>query len=164
MNSIYIVRHAKAGWGNNKVSDFERKLTDQGRREATEMARRLFEKGVRPDLIVSSPACRALETAEIFAGRFDYEPEQILQKIEIYEGDVENLAGIVRKLPRDHQTIIIFGHNPAISQFASWLSGKLLGQMETCGVVQVDLGKTNWSAVRKECGQAVWNGYPKTTQ
>ncbi len=164
MNSIYLVRHANSGWENAQVTDFERTLSAKGRKEAAEMALRLFEKGVRPDLIVSSPAGRALETAEIFAERFDYSPEYIMKKIEIYDGDVEMLAGIVRELPRERQTVIVFGHNPTISHFASWLSGKLLGQMQTCGIVRIDLGKVNWSTIKKDCGKAVWNGHPKNGQ
>jgi phosphohistidine phosphatase len=164
MKTLFLVRHAKAGWENAQLPDFERTLTDQGRHESTAMARRLFNKGVKPELIVSSPATRALQTAEIFADRLGYPPEQILQKVGIYEGDVDTLAGIVRELPKELGTVMLFGHNPTISQFASWLTGKQVGQMETCSVVQFDMGKGRWASVKKESGKVVWAGNPKNGQ
>jgi phosphohistidine phosphatase len=164
MKSIYLVRHANAGWNNSQLPDFERTLSDEGRKEASEMAGRLLEKDARPDILVSSPASRALETAGIFADRLSCPPELIRPDAGIYDGDVDTLSEIVQKLPRDHQTVMIFGHNPTISLYSSWLSGKQLGQMVTCGVIRLDLPKGNWTDAKKGCANAVWYSYPKNRQ
>ncbi len=164
MNSLYLIRHGKAGWQSTQLSDFERQLTDKGRRQAEEMAARLQQNGVMPDLIVSSPAYRALETAEIFAEKFDYPAERIVREAAIYDGDIEHLAGIVRALPREKRTVLMVGHNPGLSQFGSWLSGKLLGQMTTCGIVQIGFSREKWGAIREESGTAIWAGHPREAQ
>jgi phosphohistidine phosphatase len=160
MKIIYLVRHAKAGWDNSWTADFDRALSDHGMKEAREMSRHLRNKGIVPELIVSSPAKRAISTAEIFADTLGYNPEKIVKRVEIYQGGPDELAGIVKSLPEECHTVMLFGHNPVISMFSSWLAGKSMPQMETCGIVCIELGKTKWKDVKKESGKAAWHDYP----
>jgi phosphohistidine phosphatase len=164
MKTIYLVRHAKAGWHDPSISDFDRVLTDRGIMEAGEMSERLREKGERPDLIVSSPAARALETAEIFAETLDYEPGMIRTKSEIYSGHIDVLEEVVRSLPGEIESVMIFGHNPTISLFGSWLANRGIGQMETCGVLRMDMMKKRWADLKKGCAAAVWYLQPVRRQ
>lgn len=164
MKSIYLVRHANAGWSNSNTSDFERTLSERGRLEADEMARRFVVNESRPDLIVSSPASRALETAEIFAEVLGYDPESIRREAAIYSGDIDTLEGIVKELPKELDSVMIFGHNPTISLYASWLTGRHIGQMETCGVLRLALEKKKWKDARKGSAKAVWYQQPKRRQ
>jgi phosphohistidine phosphatase len=161
MKTLYLVRHAKAGWDNSWTADFDRSLSDHGRKEAKEIARRLHGKDAIPELIVSSPARRALGTAEIIAGVLGYPLEDILQKIEIYEGGPDALASIVRSLPESCQTVMLFGHNPTISLFSSWLTGEAHRQMETCSVVKIDFSEERWADINAGSGRSAWYDYPK---
>ena len=94
MKTLYLVRHAKAISQELGVNDFKRSLSKQGRDDAVAMSKRLWKKGIAPDLLLSSPADRALETAHIFAEQFDYPVQRILLKDEIYDED----ADVVREL------------------------------------------------------------------
>jgi len=67
MKRLYLLRHAKSSWKDLTLSDFDRPLNKRGKRDAPLIAKKLKEKGIRPDIIISSPAKRARKTAKIFA-------------------------------------------------------------------------------------------------
>ena len=164
MKTIYLVRHASAGWNNSKRTDFERTLTEQGRFDAAEMAARLLENGGKPEIVISSPAVRTLETAEIFGEILGYGMERVREEHTIYSGDVDALAGIFTRLPQECREAMLFGHNPTISLFASWLSGKQFGQMDTCGILRLDLPAESWSDAKGGAAETAWYMYPKRHQ
>ncbi|NTV02341.1 MAG: phosphohistidine phosphatase [Chlorobiaceae bacterium] len=164
MKTIYLVRHANAGWSNANLPDVERTLSGQGRLEAGEVAARLAEKGARPEIIISSPAVRTLETAEIFGEVIGFGTDLVTEEPEIYSGDVAMMVGIVAKLPQECESIMLFGHNPTISMYGSWLSGKTLGQMDTCGVLRLDLPVKHWSDAKQGRASTAWYLCPKRRQ
>jgi phosphohistidine phosphatase len=161
MKILYLVRHAKAGWHDPAQADFARMLTKRGHRQSEEMSERLRKKGVAPERLVSSPAQRALETAEIFADALGIERREIVRKIEIYEGGVDALVAVVRTLADEEGTAMLFGHNPTISYFIQWLTGKPAEAMNTCGIARIDLDIPHWSEAAEECGKLLWYEYPE---
>jgi len=66
MKTLLLIRHAKSGWNDPSLSDFDRTLTERGKSDAKMMAKRVKEKSIEIDLFVSSPAKRAKKTAKIF--------------------------------------------------------------------------------------------------
>ncbi|MFM7854987.1 MAG: SixA phosphatase family protein, partial [Flammeovirgaceae bacterium] len=66
MKKLYIIRHAKSSWDEPDLADFERPLSDRGKRDAPRMAKRLKEKRLTPDAVLTSPARRAKNTCHIF--------------------------------------------------------------------------------------------------
>jgi len=161
MKSIYLVRHAKAGWHDPAMADFDRPLTKKGHRQAEKMSHRMHKKGVTPERLVSSPACRAFETAEIFAETLGIDRSNIMQRIEIYEGGVEALAAVVRALADQDNTVMLFGHNPTISHFIQWLTGKSAPNMETCGIARIDMAGDRWNDAGEGCGTLIWYEFPE---
>ena len=79
MKILTIVRHAKSSWDDTSLRDHERPLNKRGHRDAPEMGRRIAEHGIRPSLIVSSPAVRAWSTAKAVASALSY-PYEFLEK------------------------------------------------------------------------------------
>jgi phosphohistidine phosphatase len=161
MKSLYLVRHAKAGWHDPAMADFDRTLTKHGQKQAEEMSHRLHKKKITPELLISSPAARALETAEIFADSLGIEHSEIMQKIEIYEGQVGTLAAIAQSLPDEYGTAMLFGHNPTISAFSEWLTGKPVETMKTCGVAKIDLNVASWKEIAVGSGTLNWYEFPE---
>ncbi|HHE07433.1 MAG TPA: histidine phosphatase family protein [Chlorobaculum parvum] len=161
MKTLYLVRHAKAGWHDPAMADFDRRLTKRGHKQADEMSHRLHKQKIMPELLISSPASRAIETAEIFADTLGIERELIMQKIEIYEGQAEALAAIVQALPDEYGTAMLFGHNPVISAFADWLTGKSIGNMHTCGIVKIELDIPRWKEAVAGSGTLDWYEFPE---
>jgi phosphohistidine phosphatase len=164
MKTIYLVRHAKSSWKDANTSDFDRPLNHRGMKSAPLMAEKLKAMGVRPDHVISSPANRAISTAELFCETFDYPSEQIVQRMEIYEGRASQMLTIVQEIPESVTTALFFGHNPTITEFANLLAGSHLEGMETCGVVRIDLDITSWKEAAPGKGRKVWYEFPKKSQ
>ena len=162
MKTIYLVRHAKAGSAHS--GDFDRTLNDVGLKAAHFMAEMLEEKSVVPDLVIASPAIRALTTAEIFCYILGYPKEQIEKRIEIYEGGAGRLLKIVQQIPDNCTTAMLFGHNPTMTAFSNLLSGGGIDSLATCGVARIDLDIKSWSDADAETGKLVWYDFPKKHQ
>ncbi len=164
MKTIYLVRHAKAGSGSAHTGDFNRKLNEVGLKAAHFMAELLEERSTRPDLVLASPATRAMSTAEIFCDILDYPRERIEDRMEIYEGGAGRLLTILQHVADINNTVLLFGHNPTITSFSNLLAGDNLDSIATCGVVKIDCAIESWRDVSPGIGKLVWYEFPKKYQ
>lgn len=164
MKTLYLIRHAKSSWDNAKLADFERPLNKRGQKAAPFMAKLMLENNVQADLIISSPANRALTTAEIFCEALGYPQEKIEQRIEIYDGGINHMLQIVRQIPDNCSSVMLFGHNPTLTSFANFIAGEHLENIVTCGIVRIDLKSDSWQKTMMDSGKLVWYEYPKKYQ
>lgn len=164
MKTLYLVRHAKSSWDNANLADFDRPLNRRGEKAAPFMAKLIAEKKALIDLVISSPANRALTTAEIFCDILGYPAENIDQRIEIYNGGINHMLQIVRQIPGSASSAMLFGHNPTLTSFANFLSGEHLDNIVTCGVVRIDMNSNSWQETMMGSGELVWYEYPKKYQ
>src|SRR5262252_314235 len=118
MKSLFIVRHAKSSRDDPTLPDRERPLNDRGRRDAPRMGERLAKQDVKPDLILSSPALRALTTAEIIARKLDYKVKEIVVDERLYAATSDDVLKIIRELGQKSKRVMLFGHNPALAELA----------------------------------------------
>src|SRR5215510_15416674 len=112
MKTLFLVRHAKSSWKDRTLPDKERPLNDRGKRDAKEMGERLVQRDARPDLVLSSPARRALTTAKIIARELDYKPKNIVVDDRLYAVDADDLLDVIRKVGGESKRVMLFGHNP----------------------------------------------------
>ncbi len=161
MKTIYLVRHAKSDWGSAHTSDFNRTLNERGMKAAPFMASLLKAQQVLPDLVISSPAIRAITTAEIFCDILGFPKEHIEKRMEIYEGGAGRLLTIVQHITDISTTAMIFGHNPTMTAFSNLLAGSGIDNLTTCGVVRIDLDIKAWSEADSETGKLAWYDFPK---
>ncbi|WP_316794173.1 SixA phosphatase family protein [Pedobacter frigoris] len=159
---LLLVRHGKSDWGNSHLADFDRPLNPRGHRNAPEMANRILNKNLVPELIVSSPALRALTTAKHFAQVWNKAPEQILEKPEIYEANTSTLLGVLNGLSDDYNRIAIFGHNPGFTDFANYLSDAGIYNIPTCGTVLIEFTADHWSEISHHTGKLIEFDFPKS--
>jgi phosphohistidine phosphatase len=160
MKTLYLVRHAKSSWDVPGTSDFERTLNKRGEHDAPLVAEKLRDKNIKPDLVVSSPAVRALTTANIFAKRLDYNKE-VETDDRIYEATTRGLASVVTDFPDVNDIAMLFGHNPGIANFANLLSDKFIPEVPTCTVIGLELKISSWKNLNRECGKLILYEYPK---
>jgi phosphohistidine phosphatase len=145
MRTIYLIRHAKSSWGNPGLRDFDRPLNDRGLHDAPKMAQFLAEKGVKPDLLVSSPAKRALTTALFFAEAFKIEASEIQREANIYEAFPQEILRLISDLPEPATTILLFGHNPTFTEVANrFVENDFIENVPTCGIVKITSTATSW--------------------
>lgn len=161
MKRVIIVRHAKAvPYGYD--ADFERELTDRGEKDAGNIGHELKRKGIIPDAMISSPAARALKTAQIFAENLGFPQSQIVEKMDIYHGlTTTELLNIVHNLPETAQTVFFFGHNPGFHYLVTNLSENFWGDMPTCSTVAIDFDIDKWSDIEARAGKIAFQLVPK---
>lgn len=162
MKTLIVVRHAKSSWANLGQPDFERPLNDRGKNDAPKMAKRLKKGWGKPELLVSSPAKRALATCKLFAEELGYKKEKILEVPELYHAPQEVFYKVVHKLPDDVSSAAVFSHNPGITDFVnSLIPGANLDNMPTCAVFVVEANTTQWAGFESAGKRFVMFDYPK---
>ena len=149
MKTLILVRHAKSSWKDLTLRDRDRPLNGRGKRDAPKMGNRLKKKEVRPQLLVSSPAERALATAKAIAERIGYPEERIVVKNKLYGAGVSEWLEVVKGLADDQQRVMLFGHNPGLTEVVNQLGTRSLANVPTCGVVAFDFDVDRWSEVPK---------------
>lgn len=161
MKRLYVIRHAKSSWSDPALGDFDRPLNKRGKRDAPFMGARLKEGGAKPDMIVSSPARRAVKTAREIAKALGFPAGKIVEEMTIYEASLYDLIAVVRKIPDACGEVIIVGHNPGFSDLAGYLASDSTVYMPTCAVYCVDLDVDSWMSVTAGLGKMVSYDYPK---
>ena len=149
MKTLFLVRHAKSSRDDPALADKERPLNDRGMRDAPKMGERLATHDVRPDLILSSPAVRALATAEIIARKLGYKVKDIVVEERLYAAAPDDLLEVVHELGDKPKRVMLFGHNPELTELAHRLSSKVT-DMPTCAVAEFSFDTKSWSAVGKQ--------------
>ncbi|MDK3165869.1 histidine phosphatase family protein [Aeromonas caviae] len=144
--TLILVRHGKSSWEDASLSDRARPLAARGLRDAPLMGARLAHLGVKPDLILSSPACRALTTARLLAGELGYSPDRIVIDEGLYESDAGTLLGVVGALSDDLACVLLVGHDPAFTDLAHGFSSGIT-RMPTCAVARFTFDAPSWSAL-----------------
>lgn len=157
---LVLVRHAKSSWNHLDLDDFDRPLNDRGKHDAPEMAKRLKKTPFRPELLVSSPAKRALSTARKFARVFDLEKDEIIRIPELYHASSEKILKRIHSLPEEIQKVALFGHNPGLSDFVSQYSSFQIANMPTASIVVLEI--SHWSDFGKKPAAVKWYDYPKS--
>lgn len=161
MKTLILVRHAKSSWDIAGQKDFDRTLNERGKRDAPEMAQRLKEKGVKIDVIVSSPAKRAFKTARYFAEVFKRDKDDIQSVDQLYEAPLETFYSVVAGLDNKHETVALFAHNPGITAFANTLTDVRTDNMPTCSLFAVQADADDWKSFRTSTKKFLFFDYPK---
>ena len=158
--TLILVRHAKSSWDSLGLPDTERPLADRGKRDAPMMGKRLAKQQGTPDLILSSPARRALRTAEIIASELGYKTKDIVVDDRLYATDPETLLAVIGGLNDKLKCVMLFGHNPEISELAHRLSADI-ALLPTCSVAQFTFESKSWATIGSVKAEKVVLDYPK---
>ena len=134
MKTVLLIRHAKSDWSHAGLSDFERPLNTRGKNDAPRMAAYIHAKKVKIEHILSSPAVRALSTAQVFKKVFDVKNEHFTTIPELYHPAVEAFYTAIEALPETVGHIAVFSHNPGITEMINSLQVARLDNMPTCAV------------------------------
>ncbi len=161
MKRLYVIRHAKSSWSDQGLSDFDRPLNKRGKRDAPIMGTRLKKNGAKPDIVVSSPAERAVKTARAIAKALGFPTGEIIEEMAIYHASLHDLTAVVSEIPDVCGEVIMVGHNPGFSELAGFLASDSDVYMQTCAVCCVDLEVDSWAQVSGGVGRMVSYDYPK---
>lgn len=161
MKKLYLIRHAKSSWKEDGLSDFDRPLNKRGQADAPEMGRRLREAGVRPDVLISSPANRAITTAITIANAVGFPAEHVQTREAMYLAGTTSLMEILKGIENRHMLAFMFGHNPGFTDLANQLSNVRIDNIPTCGIFCVQFDVENWADIEAGAGKWLSFDYPK---
>jgi phosphohistidine phosphatase len=161
VKTLCLVRHAKSSWGNPALSDFERPLNGRGERDAPRMAKRLKEKRIVFDLILSSPAQRALSTALHFAKVLETPPSILKTEPALYHASPDTMMNVIRHLKDTVAAVVIVAHNPGLTDFVNECLQERIVNISTCGIVACTLPITHWADATWGKGRKLFYDYPK---
>ncbi|MGI4759742.1 MAG: SixA phosphatase family protein [Janthinobacterium lividum] len=165
MKTLYLMRHAKSSWSFDELTDQERPLNDRGRADAPHMGQALAKRQLALDLLVSSPAVRALTTAVLVARELSYPHDKITVEPAIYQADLDTLLGVIRALPDAAGSVLLTGHNPTITDTANYLlpNDGLTHEMPTAAIMCIRFQTDHWAEAGPATAEFYFYDYPKST-
>lgn len=161
MKTLTILRHAKSSWDSPSLADSERPLNKRGERDAPVMARRIQESGIRPSLILSSPAVRAWTTARIVAKALGYPLEFLQREKDLYLASLDRILDVIVAQDNGFNNLMIVGHNPGLTDFVNYLQPGLTSNLPTAGVVSVSIERDDWNLFERPKTELLLHDYPK---
>jgi phosphohistidine phosphatase len=164
MLKLSLLRHAKSSRDNPDLDDFDRPLAARGLRDAPEMGKRLAGRGIRPALIVTSPAKRALQTARLISHEIGVPARKLREDDRIYMAGVPALIGVIRELDDAIGHVLLVGHNPGFTDFVNRISDGDIGNLPTCGYVEIEFDHTRWKDTGRRDGRLVHFNFPKNSR
>lgn len=126
------------------MADFDRPLKKDRIDDAKNMGRYLRELGLKPDLVLCSPALRTRQTAELICDKLKYDFDEVSFDKRIYESTAEEVMQVVREVAAEVNTLVVIGHNPSLTHFAAQYTDKLMFEMPTTGVAWLEFENSDW--------------------
>lgn len=172
MKTVLVLRHAKSDWGNPGLADLDRPLAKRGREDAPRMGEILALFDCVPDKILSSPAKRAKQTAEMVAKVCGYR-QAIQWEESFYGGSSLDLIKVLQKLPDTVERALLIGHNPALEETVAMLCTSTFSaikdeegeggviKLPTAGLVCINFEIDAWDDLEPGEGVLQWFVIPK---
>lgn len=172
MKTVLILRHAKSDWGDPGLADVDRPLAKRGLEDAPRMGEVLALFGCVPDKILSSPAKRAKQTAEMVAKACGYR-QAIQWEDSFYGGSSLDLIKALQKLPDTVKRALLISHNPVLEETIAMLCASTFSAVEdeegegwairlpTAGLVCINFEIAAWDDLELGEGMLQWFVIPK---
>jgi len=152
---LILLRHGQAQREAPGRDDFERTLTERGKREAWSAGRLLVARGFVPDCLLASPAARTRATATLVSECCGLDPQDVVWVPELYVAGPEAVWAVLGAREASRHCVLICGHNPALSQLASRLGESARRRdLPTAGLATgVWDAAADWTAILPESAQ-----------
>ena len=159
MKTLLLLRHAKSSWKDDSVKDFDRPLNQRGLKAATQVGKLLRKRKPKPDLVLSSPAERARQTAQLMleSSRINVE---LRYDERIYEAGAARLLEIVSQIEDSADSVMLVGHNPGMEELLKALTGEER-HLSTAMLACVELNVEKWNKAKAGTGRLEWLTKPK---
>jgi phosphohistidine phosphatase len=148
MKNLILIRHAKSSW-EAPLKDFDRPLMKKGILDAHEVSTNISKYLPKTYIIWSSTAARASETAVIFAQNISYPIESIIYRDDLYTFDERQLEKVIKSCDNSLESVILFGHNEAITNFVNKFGDVFIDNVPTSGFVSLQFDSESWDSINK---------------
>jgi phosphohistidine phosphatase len=147
MKTLLILRHGKSSWQNTGLADHDRPLKKRGKRDANKIGELIKNEGIIPDVVLSSTAKRARDTAKLVFDAIG-DDGNIKLHSSLYHGDSEDYISVISSVEKDCQIIMVVGHNPGLEELLDDLT-EVNEWMPTACLAQVELIIDSWCDLPK---------------
>lgn len=161
MKRLTLIRHGKSSWDDATLADFDRPLNTRGLRDAPLMGERLALEGLTPELILTSPACRTFDTAQLMAHKVSYPAEQIHTEKHLYLGSVADITAVLHLQDNHVDHIWLVGHNPDLMDFINHFADRPIPKLPTAGVCSLTFDENSWQRLFPGRGRRTFYDTPK---
>ena len=159
---LYLLRHARAEIGGNQTPDEARPLTEDGHRDAADVASWLADRAEPPTHVLCSSARRTVETMEHVVAAMSEKPATSVSD-ELYLASAWKLFEQVRDTEPGVASLLIVGHNPGMAELAAKLSGhgdpallrSLARRFPPAALAEIELELESWGQLEPTCGKLV---------
>jgi phosphohistidine phosphatase len=148
MKTVLFMRHAKSTWDGKDEDDRDRKVSKRGLKNAAQVGELLKKEKLTPDVILSSSAMRARETAEIVMNELKYHGD-VCYLNKLYMGEPEIYARQIQSLQDDIEMVLVIGHSPTLDSLLQMMTGKV-ETLPTASVAQLKVPIESWKEFHPE--------------
>jgi phosphohistidine phosphatase len=160
MKTLLLLRHAKAEKEIFGQADFDRSLSKRGLRDAQHLGDKLLHLQKNIDLIVSSPALRTAQTAQIIAEGLQY-PSAIEWDKKLYHASAKGIQDVILETDSTINTLLLVGHNNGISELAFDYFAGLSDYLPTCGLLALQIDTDNWQDIPQSEKRYLFTVFPE---
>ncbi|MFW6352299.1 MAG: SixA phosphatase family protein [Bacteroidota bacterium] len=161
MKTLILMRHGKSSWEDLDLEDHERPLLKKGIKRTMKISRFLAEKKIKPDIIISSIAVRAYDTAGLIAKNLEYPAEKIVMDESLYFSGMQAIEDVICKLPNSSQSAMIVGHNPDMTRFANQFLEEKIDYLPTSAVMGLRFHCSHWREIMLSTREILFVMYPR---
>lgn len=158
MKRLILIRHAKSSWEYN-VIDHQRPLNKRGESDAILLSNHFKAKRMHPDKVLISDATRTRLTAECFVEALSINSKIIEFNHDLYDFSGNDLTKVIKSCDSSINTLMVFGHNHAITAFVNTFGSKYIENVPTCGIVILEFDIEFWGDLKK--GHTLETIFPK---
>lgn len=160
MKTLFLVRHAKSSWDDPALPDRDRRVNERGLRDLAMMGKRLAQRDVKPGVILSSPAVRALTTAEHLAKALGIKRKDIVVMDRLYCAPAADLLDVIQGLGNAPECVMLVAHNPGLTELAHHFASEIT-DMPTCAIAEFRFAASSWADIGKAEPAHVAFDFPK---
>jgi phosphohistidine phosphatase len=155
MKTLLLMRHGKSDWKDTKDDDKMRPLTKKGGKDVRKMGEMLIEKGYLPQVVLTSTALRARQTAEFFLSQCCQEVTISARDV-LYMAEPTAIVDAIKTVGDEVEKVMIIGHNPGLEGLFQQLSGKV-ESLSTANVAWLDLPIDHWADLTVDSQPEKWH-------
>lgn len=161
MKTIVLTRHAKSDWSLPGQTDYDRTLSERGLRDAPMMGKRLNDRKLLIDKVVSSTARRAAQTAKLIANEIEIDESNFIWVDRLYHASPQVIQDVLIELDDDIQSIVLVCHNNGLTDFVNSLDKRVTHDMPTCAMAAFEININSWSDFSIAKKKLIFYDFPK---
>jgi len=161
MKTLCLVRHAKSSWKVVGIDDVDRQVLEKGIERTKKVIEYIKLKKVQPSLIIASKANRAVQTADLFVTSFKLKKNNFIINKHLYESDVDHYISCIMEVDDIHDSILIVGHNPTITETVNYFLTETFDYLPTSALVCISFDVKEWMQIMNKKPTLVFKIFPK---